>query len=355
MTVGDLAARLKISPADVQRDLMKLGILANLNQAVTLDNAIKVAQGRGVQVRSKDGRAPARTAAPVAAAPTVKRPRAGQLVTRPPVVVIMGHVDHGKTTLLDTIRKTNVTDQEFGGITQHIGAYQVEVESGTGADGKPVMKKITFLDTPGHEAFTAMRARGAQVTDIAVLVVAADDGIMPQTIEAINHAKSAKVRIIVAVNKVDLEDANPQRVLTQLMENDLVPEDFGGQTVTVKLSAKTGEGVRELLDYILLEAEVAELTADPMAPATGTIIEAKLDPGKGPVATVLVETGTLFVGDAVVAGTTPGKIKAMIDDRGRPEPRRAGDTCRAVGAGKSAHGRGPPRGRGERARRSDDG
>jgi translation initiation factor IF-2 len=316
ITVGDLAARLRISPAQVQQDLMKLGILANLNQTVSVENAVKVAQGRGVPVRAQDGRPQPRMATPAApAAP--KKPRAGQPVARPPVVVIMGHVDHGKTTLLDTIRKTNVTDSEFGGITQHIGAYQVEVESSPGPDGKPTSKRITFLDTPGHEAFTAMRARGARVTDIAVLVVAADDGIMPQTIEALSHAKAAGVPIIVAVNKVDLENANPQRVLTQLMEHDIVPEDFGGKTTTVQLSAKTGEGVRDLLDYILLEAELAELTADPTADASGTIIEAKLDPGKGPVATVLVESGTLFVGDAVVAGTTYGKIKAMMDDRGR--------------------------------------
>jgi translation initiation factor IF-2 len=246
-----------------------------------------------------------------------KKGRATGPVPRPPVVVIMGHVDHGKTTLLDAIRNTHVTDQEFGGITQHIGAYQVEVPAGDGKDGKRQTKKITFLDTPGHEAFTAMRARGAQGADIAIIVCAADDGVMPQTIEAINHAKAAKVRIIVAVNKVDKPDANVQRVSEQMAAHDVVPEAWGGPYVFVEVSAVERLGIDELLEYILLEAEMAELTADPNLPAEGTIIEAKLDPGKGPVATVLVDSGTLFVGDAVVAGTASGKIRAMMDDRGR--------------------------------------
>jgi translation initiation factor IF-2 len=318
MTVGDLAAHLHITTADVQRELMKLGILANLNAEITVENATKVAQARGFKVTAGNGAAaPTAARAPAVGTAKPKKGRTTGPVPRPPVVVIMGHVDHGKTTLLDAIRNTHVTDQEFGGITQHIGAYQVEVPAGDGKDGKRQTKKITFLDTPGHEAFTAMRARGAQGADIAIIVCAADDGVMPQTIEAINHAKAAKVRIIVAVNKVDKPDANVQRVSEQMAAHDIVPEAWGGPYVFVEVSAVERLGIDELLEYILLEAEMAELTADPNLPAEGTIIEAKLDPGKGPVATVLVDSGTLFVGDAVVAGTSSGKIRAMMDDRGR--------------------------------------
>ncbi len=319
MTVGDLAAHLRISSADAQRELMKLGILANLNAEVSLENATKVAQARGFQVTTGNGAAAVK--APAAAAPVTakgKKSRASGPMPRPPVVVIMGHVDHGKTSLLDTIRSTNVTDHEFGGITQHIGAYQVAVPAGEAKDGKRATKKITFLDTPGHEAFTAMRARGAKGADIAVLVCAADDGVMPQTIEAINHAKAAGVRIIVAVNKVDKEDANVQRVMEQMSAHEIVPSAWGGPYEFVEVSATTRFGIDDLLEYILYEAELAELTADPNVPAEGTIIEAKLDPGKGPVATVLVEQGTLETGAAVMAGTASGKIRAMIDDRGRP-------------------------------------
>jgi translation initiation factor IF-2 len=317
MTVGELAAHLRITPADVQRELMKVGILANLNAEVSVDNATKVAQARGFSVTSGNGAA-APTAARAALAPAkAKKGRTTGPVPRPPVVVIMGHVDHGKTTLLDAIRNTHVTDQEFGGITQHIGAYQVAVPGAEEKDGKRRVKKITFLDTPGHEAFTAMRARGAQGADIAIIVVAADDGVMPQTVEAINHAKAAGVRIIVAVNKVDKPDANVQRVSEQMAAHDIVPEAWGGTYVFVEVSAVERLGIDELLEYILLEAELAELTADPNVPAEGTIIEAKLDPGKGPVATVLVDSGTLEVGSAVVAGTSSGKIRAMMDDRGR--------------------------------------
>jgi len=226
---------------------------------------------------------------------------------RPPVVTIMGHVDHGKTSLLDYIRKTRVAEREFGGITQHIGAYQAEVNG----------KLITFLDTPGHEAFTAMRARGAQVTDIVVLVVAADDGIMPQTVEAINHAKNAKVPIIVAINKIDKPEANPDRVLQQLTQYELVPEAWGGDTICVPVSALTGEGVDTLLEMILLVAELAELKADPKAEFQGTVIEAKLDKGRGPVATILVQQGTLKRGDILVVGKTWGKIRAMFDHTGK--------------------------------------
>lgn len=229
------------------------------------------------------------------------------LKERPPVVVVMGHVDHGKTSLLDAIRHSNVTKGEAGGITQHIGAYTVQI------DGKP----ITFLDTPGHEAFTAMRMRGAQITDIAILVVAADDGVMPQTVEAINHAKAAGVEIIVAINKMDKPSANPDRVKQELVEYGLVAEDWGGQTICVPVSAVTKEGLDSLLEMIILVAEMKELKANPNKNARGAIVEAQLDKGRGPVATVLVQNGTLQVGDPIVAGAAYGKIRAMTDDKGR--------------------------------------
>lgn len=229
------------------------------------------------------------------------------LEIRPPVVTIMGHVDHGKTTLLDSIRKTKVVEGEAGGITQHIGAYQIE-ENG---------KKITFLDTPGHAAFTTMRARGAEVTDITILVVAADDGVMPQTVEAINHAKAAEVPIIVAVNKIDKESANPDRVMQELTEYGLVPEAWGGETIFVPLSALTGKGIDELVEMILLVSEVEELKANPNRQAKGTVIEAELDKGRGSVATLLVQTGTLHVGDPIVVGNTFGRVRAMVNDIGR--------------------------------------
>ena len=229
------------------------------------------------------------------------------LVPRPPVVCVMGHVDHGKTSLLDAIRKTNVTDREAGGITQHIGAYVVSIKG----------QKITFLDTPGHEAFTAMRMRGANSTDIAVLVVAADDGVMPQTVEAINHAKAAGVEIIVAINKVDKPSANIERVKQELSEYELIPEDWGGSTIFVTVSAKTHQGIEELLEMILLTSEVCELKANPKRKARGLVIEAQLDKGKGPVATILVQKGTLHVGDFIAAGASSGKVRAMMDDKGR--------------------------------------
>ncbi|MFR3283078.1 MAG: translation initiation factor IF-2 [Clostridium fessum] len=229
------------------------------------------------------------------------------MVTRPPVVCVMGHVDHGKTSLLDAIRQTNVTAKEAGGITQHIGAYMVEING----------QKITFLDTPGHEAFTAMRMRGAKSTDIAILVVAADDGVMPQTIEAINHAKAAGVEIIVAINKIDKPSANIEKVKQELIEYELVPEDWGGSTIFVPVSAHTKEGIKELLEMILLTAEVKELKANPNRNARGLVIEAELDKGKGPVATVLVQKGTLHVGDPIAAGACYGRVRAMMDDKGR--------------------------------------
>ena len=280
---------------------MGLGVMATINQEIDVDTITLVSEEFGVTVEYKEE-------VDQAAFEEIEETDAPEdLKERPPVVTIMGHVDHGKTTLLDTIRHTNVTATEAGGITQHIGAYQVEVSG----------KKITFLDTPGHAAFTAMRARGAQVTDITVLVVAADDGVMPQTIEAINHAKAADVPIIVAVNKIDKPEANPERVKQQLSEHGLVPEEWGGETIYVPVSALKGEGIDELLEMILLVAEVQELKANPDKRARGVVIEAELDKNRGPVATVLVQNGTLRVGDALVAGNYFGKVRAMINDRGR--------------------------------------
>lgn len=311
-SVRQIAELLGLSTADVQRALVKQGALVAVNQTVPTDLAKKVVTSLGFEVAVQEPPKPKREEpkpqkAPVAQpVPRPKPARQGKLMPRPPIVTILGHVDHGKTTLLDAIRKTNVTEQEFGGITQHIGAYQVTLDG----------KKITFLDTPGHEAFTAMRARGAQVTDIAILIVAADDGVMPQTAEAINHAKAAEVHIIAAINKIDKPDANVDRTKQQLAEHGLVIEQWGGDIVSVDMSAKENLGVDDLLEMIALVAEVAELKADPTGPAVGTVIEAELDRGKGPVATVLVSEGTLKVGDAVVVGESYGKVKAMLDDRG---------------------------------------
>ncbi|MDO8685014.1 MAG: translation initiation factor IF-2 [Armatimonadota bacterium] len=305
VSVRQLAEGLGATPADIQKKLVEFGILASINQEVGADVAQKVAENYGyaVKVTQKREHKEERPALH----PQPKQKHGPRLLARPPVVTIMGHIDHGKTTLLDAIRKTNVTEQEFGGITQHIGAYQVEVNG----------KKITFLDTPGHEAFTAMRARGASVTDIAVLVVAADDSVMPTTIEAIDHARAANVPIIIAINKIDKENANVERTRQQLAELGLVPEDWGGDTVMVQMSAKQGQGVEDLLEMILLVAEVAELKGDASGTAQGTIVEAKLDRGKGPVATALVDKGTLKIGLPVVAGHAFGKIKAMLDDKGQ--------------------------------------
>ena len=301
LTVGELAKRLRREASEVIKKLMGLGVMATINQEIDVDTITLVSEEFGVTVEYKEE-------VDQAAFEEIEETDAPEdLKERPPVVTIMGHVDHGKTTLLDTIRHTNVTATEAGGITQHIGAYQVEVSG----------KKITFLDTPGHAAFTAMRARGAQVTDITVLVVAADDGVMPQTIEAINHAKAADVPIIVAVNKIDKPEANPERVKQQLSEHGLVPEEWGGETIYVPVSALKGEGIDELLEMILLVAEVQELKANPDKRARGVVIEAELDKNRGPVATVLVQNGTLRVGDALVAGNYFGKVRAMINDRGR--------------------------------------
>jgi len=322
ITLKDFAALIGVPAPDIQKKLMGLGVLASLNQKLSPEVTTRLAKSYKVSINIVSDAAPKTEAAPVAAptAPRVAvvaakpRQKAAGPVARPPVVTIMGHVDHGKTSLLDAIRHAKVASGEFGGITQHIGAYQVDVDD----PSAPGMKrKITFLDTPGHEAFTAMRARGAQVTDIAVLVVAADDGVMPQTIEAINHAKSAGVPIVVAMNKIDKEGANPTNVLTQLTQYDVMPEVYGGTVQVVEVSAKEKLGLDDLLENILLVADAeVEPKADPSAPATGTVIEAEIDKGRGAVATILVDQGTLKMGDSIVAGSSFGRIKAMLDDRG---------------------------------------
>ncbi len=300
ITVGDLAAMLRMTATEVIKKLMVLGVMATVNEVIDYDTAEIVATELGAKVKPQ-------------VVVTIEEQIIEEeieddenAVTRPPVVCVMGHVDHGKTSILDAIRDTDVTSTEAGGITQAIGAYQVEVNG----------EKITFLDTPGHAAFTAMRARGAMATDIAVLVVAADDGIMPQTIEAINHAKAAGIEIIVAINKMDKEGASPDRILQQLTEHELVPEEWGGDIICVPVSAKTKMGIDKLLETILLVAEMGELKANPNRSAKGVVIEAKLDKGRGPVATLLVQNGTLNAGDIVVAGTSVGKIRAMTDYHG---------------------------------------
>jgi translation initiation factor IF-2 len=300
-TPRDVATALDVPQTDVQKALVtKLRTMATLTTPLKDDVIHKLVELFGLTAKISD------VVKPKAAPAAVAARAGGGAQVRPPVVTIMGHVDHGKTSLLDYIRKANVAAKEAGGITQHIGAYQVELPEG----------KITFLDTPGHAAFTNMRARGAQVTDIAILVVAADDGIMPTTIEAIQHAKSANVPIIVAVNKIDRPDARPERVLQQLPEHELIPEAFGGQIICQNVSAMTGEGVPELLELILLQAQVMELKADPKGTFKGRVVEAKLDKGRGPVATLLVQEGTLRTGDALAVGNSFGKIKAMVDYRG---------------------------------------
>ena len=301
INVGELASRLKRTAADVIKELLKLGVMANISQTIDFDTAAIVAEEMGAKVEKE-------------VHVTIEEKlfdesedKEENLEPRSPVIVVMGHVDHGKTSLLDRIRKTDVAAGEAGGITQHIGAYRVKV------NGRP----ITFLDTPGHAAFTSMRARGAKITDIAILVVAADDGIMPQTIEAINLAKAAEIPIIVAVNKIDKENADPDRVLQQLTEHGLVPEEWGGETIVCKISAKQGIGIENLLEMVLLTADMQELKANPNRQAKGAVIEAKLDRGRGPVATVLVQNGTLHAGDTVIAGKAVGRVRVMTDERGR--------------------------------------
>ncbi len=299
INVKDFANLIKREVNEVIKALFMLGVMVTINQDIDFETAELVATEFDVEVVPLPPEEDPTEIPEVEDDPEKRLPR-------PPVITVMGHVDHGKTSLLDAIRKANVTSREAGGITQHIGAYQVNYQG----------KKIVFLDTPGHEAFTAMRARGAQVTDVAILVVAADDGVMPQTIEAINHAKAAKVPIIVAINKMDREGANPDHVKQQLAEHELIPEDWGGDTIMVPVSAHKKTGIPELLEMILLVAEMQELKANPNLPAHGTIIEAQLDKGRGPVATVLVQRGTLSIGDTIIAGTAYGKVRAMINDRG---------------------------------------
>ena len=301
ISVGELASRMKKTGAEVVKALMKNGVMASVSQVIDFDTAAIIAEDMGCKVEHE-------------VIVTIEEKlidtaedKPEDLVPRAPVVVVMGHVDHGKTSLLDYIRKANVASGEAGGITQGIGAYTVEIS------GKP----ITFLDTPGHEAFTAMRARGAMVTDIAILVVAADDGIMPQTIESINHAKAAEIPIIVAVNKMDKPSADPERIKTQLTEHGLLAEDWGGDTIICPISAKTGMGVDDLLEMVTLKAEMQELKANPNRAASGAVIEARLDKGRGPVATLLVQNGTLHQSDIIIAGTSVGRIRAMVDDKGR--------------------------------------
>ena len=343
VSIKQLADLMGLSPVEVIKDLMKNGVMASINQVVDFDTAAVVASDFGFE--AKEEARPAEETAALSGTlgklyiseedSRLQRPR-------PPIVTIMGHVDHGKTSLLDAIRKSDVTSQEAGGITQHIGAYQTEVQG----------QKITFLDTPGHEAFTAMRARGAQATDIAVLVVAADDGVMPQTVEAIDHAKAAGVPIIVAVNKIDKPNSNPERVKQELSEHGLIIEEWGGDVICVLVSAKTGQGISDLLANILVVAEVADLKANPQRAAVGVIVEASLDSTKGALATVLVQTGTLNVGDIVIVGGTWGKVKAMFNDKGqrikRAEPStpakimglngipQAGDTLKVMASEKEA-------------------
>ena len=302
ITVGDLAVRMKKTAAELIKCLIKNGVMATVNQTIDFDTAEFVATELGCKVERE-------------VVLTIEdklfddhEDTAEELVSRPPVVVVMGHVDHGKTSLLDAVRKTNVVAGEAGGITQHIGAYTVRINGNL----------ITFLDTPGHAAFTSMRARGAMCTDVAILVVAADDGIMPQTIEAINHAKAANIPIVVAVNKMDKPGANPDRILTQLTEHDLVPSEWGGDTEVCRISAKTGMGIDELLETVIVTAELQELKANPNRAAKGTVIEARLDKSRGPIATLLVQNGTLNQGDTIIAGTAVGHVRVMTDDKGKP-------------------------------------
>lgn len=304
LSVKEFAEALRVSPAEILRELLKHRIMANVNQQIDFNTAATVATALGHETvqetlpEDTSGQTLAEELAGVESDP--------EAITRPPVVTIMGHVDHGKTKLLDAIRQTRVAEGEAGGITQHIGAYQVDVQG----------RKITFLDTPGHEAFTAMRARGAQVTDIAILVVAADDGVMPQTLEAISHARAANVPIVVAINKIDREGANPTRVKQQLVEADVVAEEYGGDVPMVEVSAREKLGIDDLLDVILLVADIRGMKANPNRPAIGTIIEARVDRARGPVATVLVQNGTLNLKDYVVVGHVSGRIRAMHDDKG---------------------------------------
>ncbi len=302
ITVGELAHRMSVKAAEVIKALMKLGTMATINQVLDQETAMILVEEMGHKAKA------AKLDDPEAYLTESEEPAAAEIKSRPPVVTVMGHVDHGKTSLLDYIRRTKVAAGEAGGITQHIGAYHVETPRGV----------VTFLDTPGHEAFTAMRARGAQATDIVVLVVAADDGVMPQTIEAINHAKAAEVPLVVAMNKIDKHEANAEKVKQELLTHGVVPEEYGGDSPVIAVSAKTGQGIDELLEQVLLQAEVLELKAPVDAPAKGVVIEARLDKGRGPVATLLVQSGTLKRGDIILTGAVYGRVRAMLDETGKP-------------------------------------
>ncbi|MCI5642682.1 MAG: translation initiation factor IF-2 [Peptoniphilus sp.] len=316
ITVKDFADQLGVSVSTVITKLISLGVMANQNQSIDEDTCVLLADELGIEIEIEEQKLDDSIEEEYG---LLKKDKETDLKTRPPVVTVMGHVDHGKTSLLDSIKKTHVTQSEAGGITQHIGAYTVNLAG----------KKITFLDTPGHEAFTSMRLRGAQTTDIAVLVVAADDGVMPQTIEAISHARSAEVPIIVAITKIDKPEANPEKVKQELMNENLVAEEWGGDTIVVGVSSKTGEGIDELLEMILLVAEMRELKANPNRRAIGTIIEANLDKAKGPMATVLIKNGTLRFGDSIVSGVCSGRIRAMEDDKGK-KVKKAGPSMPVV-------------------------
>lgn len=302
LTVKQLGELLEVNAVDIIKQLMRNGVMANINQTIDFNVASVIAENFSFKVKRQPASAKAKPAS------TAKAAKGGKLAPRPPVITIMGHVDHGKTSLLDAIRKSNVIATEAGAITQHIGAYQIEMDG----------RKITFLDTPGHEAFTAMRARGAQATDIAVLVVAADDGVMPQTVEAIHHAQAAGVPIVVALNKIDKPTANLDKIKQQLSDLDLVIEEWGGDTICVPVSAKKQQGINDLLENLLALADILELKAKPDGPAEGVAIEAKMDKTMGPLATLLVQKGLLKIGDIVVIGTTHGKVKAMFNDAGKP-------------------------------------
>ena len=316
ITVKDFADQLGVSVSTVITKLIGLGVMANQNQSIDEDTCILLADELGIEIDLEEPKLDESVEEEYG---LLRKDKERDLKTRPPVVTVMGHVDHGKTSLLDSIKKTHVTQSEAGGITQHIGAYTVNLSG----------KNITFLDTPGHEAFTSMRLRGAQTTDIAVLVVAADDGVMPQTLEAISHARSAEVPIIVAITKIDKPEANPERVKQELMNENLVAEEWGGDTIVVGVSSKSGEGIDELLEMILLVAEMRELKANPNRRAVGTIIEANLDKAKGPMATILIKNGTLRFGDPIVSGTCSGRIRAMEDDKGK-KVKKAGPSMPVV-------------------------
>ncbi len=342
LTVKELGELMGLSAVDVIKELMKNGVMAAINQSIDFDTAAIVAHDLGFEPQEAGVEEPEVVVEAERPSARIEEEEGATLEPRPPVVTVLGHVDHGKTSLLDAVRETKVTAGEAGGITQHIGAYQVEVRG----------QRITFLDTPGHEAFTAMRARGARVTDVAVLVVAADDGLMPQTLEAIDHARAAGVAMVVAITKIDLADARPDRVKQQLAEQGITIEEYGGDVICVPVSAKTGEGIQSLLENILVAAEVLDLRANPHRPAIGTVIEAEMDRTRGPTATVLVQTGTLRVGDVAVVAETWGRVKAMFNEHGcrikeagpgepaailgMQEVPQAGDTLRVVGDEKTA-------------------